>query len=218
MPYSLYRLYGDEDTLLYVGMSMNLPGRLTNHRVQKPWWTLVRHITVEHFETKAAVLTAEREAIQSEQPIWNIQHNLGRDLTAVGPHEEAIELLFGLAPGLEHPASRRALAAAFDVARRDDERADGSPADYSGWPEELKALVQSVGDLADREYVSTAIVQQGLHLATGGRPARALAIARATFVDQGEPNPAQDDLERFALLQVIRYLVDHQNVDPHRAD
>jgi predicted GIY-YIG superfamily endonuclease len=75
---SLYRLYDAEDHLLYVGISQNFAQRWSQHAGLKPWWADVTKTTVEHFPTRAAALAAEREAIKSEGPIYNVVHNVCR--------------------------------------------------------------------------------------------------------------------------------------------
>lgn len=74
-PHALYRFYDHTDRLLYIGITANLPGRLTQHRDDKPWWSNVARIAVEHHADRDAVLDAERRAIITERPLWNIQHN-----------------------------------------------------------------------------------------------------------------------------------------------
>lgn len=207
MPYALYRLYGEEETLLYVGMSMNLPARMTQHKVQKVWWQSVRHITVDHFDSRRAVLDAEREAIQSERPLWNIQHSVGASDRPRLPSEEAIGTLFGLVPEMEDADRRRELAQAFDEATAEDQNPDGSAIDYSRWPVELKAVVQAVGEVVEREWCSSNTVHRALKAITSGDPSAALADARVTFSIHGDPDPSEGELERFALLQAIGRLV-----------
>ena len=77
----LYRFYDTAGELLYVGVTVHLPNRLTDHRHTKPWWTHADRITLEHYPTRAAVLEAERTAIQKERPKWNVVHNRPPALT-----------------------------------------------------------------------------------------------------------------------------------------
>lgn len=74
-PHALYRFFDRTDVLLYVGITMDLPARVGQHRKDKPWWVEVNHITIEHFEDRAEVLLAEREAIRTEKPLYNSTHN-----------------------------------------------------------------------------------------------------------------------------------------------
>lgn len=74
-PHALYRFFNAGGALLYVGITAALPTRLANHRDEKPWWTEVARVTVEHYPNREAVLAAELAAIKSEHPRYNIQHN-----------------------------------------------------------------------------------------------------------------------------------------------
>lgn len=76
-PTGLYRLYGDDDRLLYVGISLSVASRLSQHSHDKSWWADVRHITVEHFENRTTAAWAERLAIRNEKPLHNVAHNVG---------------------------------------------------------------------------------------------------------------------------------------------
>lgn len=77
-PCCLYRFFGEGGRLLYVGISENLPTRLSQHRADKPWWHEVRSISVEHFPTRLDAEVAEREAIEREEPTYNRQWSRGR--------------------------------------------------------------------------------------------------------------------------------------------
>lgn len=67
----VYRAYGADGRLLYVGISMNLDGRLTKHR-RAAWWPSVVEITVQWFDGREAAKAAERLAILNEQPLHNV--------------------------------------------------------------------------------------------------------------------------------------------------
>jgi predicted GIY-YIG superfamily endonuclease len=70
----LYRMFGRGRRLLYVGITMNVEGRFHAHRRDKPWWRQVQRMTLEHFDTRAEAEAAERSAIKTEQPKYNIVH------------------------------------------------------------------------------------------------------------------------------------------------
>lgn len=70
-PTFLYRFFDAEDKLLYIGMSYHLENRLDSHRFGKPWDRISR-IQIEHFPTREKAAAAEREAILSEGPEWNV--------------------------------------------------------------------------------------------------------------------------------------------------
>jgi hypothetical protein len=79
-PHALYRFYGAGGTLLYIGITNEIPRRLKEHNGDKPWWLGVANITVEHYPSRKSVLEAERRAIIAERPLYNDVYNRpGRD-------------------------------------------------------------------------------------------------------------------------------------------
>ena len=73
--HALYRFYGTDGELLYVGITMNPAARWESHRKQKPWWAEVVGMTVERCVDREAALLAEREAIIRERPAYNVVHS-----------------------------------------------------------------------------------------------------------------------------------------------
>lgn len=71
----LYRFFDNQDQLLYVGISSNFFGRVGQHLDDKHWFHLCAYSTFEHFATRAEVLKAEKRAIKTEAPLFNIVHN-----------------------------------------------------------------------------------------------------------------------------------------------
>lgn len=69
---ALYRLYGADGELLYVGISGWLDKRMGGHGAAQPWWKEVHHATVLWYETRVDADQAETEAIQGEHPKYNI--------------------------------------------------------------------------------------------------------------------------------------------------
>jgi predicted GIY-YIG superfamily endonuclease len=74
-PHALYRFFDKYGDLLYIGITMDLPARMGNHRREKPWWTDAAVIEIEHYDNRAAALEAERIAIKVETPRYNVVHN-----------------------------------------------------------------------------------------------------------------------------------------------
>ena len=70
----LYRMYDVSRRLLYVGITANFDSRMDSHRGLKPWWQDVATIEVQHFTSRTAVERAERNAIQTERPAFNVTH------------------------------------------------------------------------------------------------------------------------------------------------
>lgn len=70
----LYRHWGEDGELLYVGISMSTLMRLSQHRADSEWFPEIAKVTIERFSTRAEALEAERKAIQTEGPRYNVIH------------------------------------------------------------------------------------------------------------------------------------------------
>jgi excinuclease UvrABC nuclease subunit len=68
----LYRHFDGQGTLLYVGISASAVRRLTDHKTQSAWFSLIA-VKVEHFPTRTAARKAEITAITKERPLYNIK-------------------------------------------------------------------------------------------------------------------------------------------------
>lgn len=71
---ALYRFYDADGALLYVGITYDIGIRFHNHSRKKEWWPAATDLTVKWYETRDLAMAAEREAIKTESPVWNIQH------------------------------------------------------------------------------------------------------------------------------------------------
>jgi predicted GIY-YIG superfamily endonuclease len=71
---ALYRLYDADRKLLYIGISQNPDVRWGQHSQNKPWWSSVEVREIEWHETRALAAAAEKAAIKTEQPYWNLNH------------------------------------------------------------------------------------------------------------------------------------------------
>jgi predicted GIY-YIG superfamily endonuclease len=69
---ALYRFYGADDVLLYVGITHRLGQRWSEHARSQPWWPEVRRQTAEWYATRSEAEAAEITAIQQEDPRHNI--------------------------------------------------------------------------------------------------------------------------------------------------
>lgn len=76
-PHVLYRFFGRDGSLLYVGITANVGSRWKTHSREKPWWTEVASCTIEHFTDRPSVEGAEIQAIRTEAPQYNVVHNQG---------------------------------------------------------------------------------------------------------------------------------------------
>lgn len=76
-PTTLYRLFDEDNRLLYVGISASRLGarRFGQHSQKKEWWQEIATATLEHYASREVALDKERDAIRSESPIHNIQSN-----------------------------------------------------------------------------------------------------------------------------------------------
>ena len=68
---SLYRYFGHDGTLLYVGVSHNPFLREVQHGYCKDM-KLVAQVAIEWFDCRSAALKAELAAIKKEKPLWNV--------------------------------------------------------------------------------------------------------------------------------------------------
>ena len=84
MEHALYRFFADDGTLLYVGITLDPGRRWKEHAGDKPWWHEVASTTIERFPGRASVEAAERAAIITERPRYNVTHNRG-------PREQVVE-------------------------------------------------------------------------------------------------------------------------------
>ena len=71
-PCELYRAYGADGALLYVGISASAIARMMEHRRSAMWWPEVRRLDIEPFATRTEAIDAEREAVASERPLFNV--------------------------------------------------------------------------------------------------------------------------------------------------
>jgi hypothetical protein len=69
----VYRLYGANGELLYIGLSVRLSSRMREHSKSQAWWHSVTRIELEWQLTERAANAAERAAILAENPRHNIQ-------------------------------------------------------------------------------------------------------------------------------------------------
>jgi hypothetical protein len=74
-PHSVYWIYGEEGTLLYIGMSFSPAVRLGCHR-GRPGWRAVSRIDLIWYENRDLAAIAEAEAIAVHQPPWNVSGTL----------------------------------------------------------------------------------------------------------------------------------------------
>lgn len=70
---ALYRHYDADGCLLYVGITDALEIRTRAHGRRSVWREFAHRAEVIWFDTRDEALAAEREAISTEQPLFNVQ-------------------------------------------------------------------------------------------------------------------------------------------------
>lgn len=72
---ALYRWYDQAGRLLYVGITDDVATRQTRHAKRSSWAEFAVRSTVQRLSTRQVAERAEVEAIKTEQPLFNRQHN-----------------------------------------------------------------------------------------------------------------------------------------------
>lgn len=70
-PHVVYRAFDKDGRLLYVGCTVNLDRRMSQHRSQAPWRDYIASVTTVGYPDKASARTAETRAIDTEGPFFN---------------------------------------------------------------------------------------------------------------------------------------------------
>lgn len=86
----LYRMYGCDGSLLYVGITESPRVRIKAHERKSDWFPLADKISIEPFPLRLLAEQAERRAIQDECPKFNvfkIDPNAGRWRAKVNAEE-----------------------------------------------------------------------------------------------------------------------------------
>jgi predicted GIY-YIG superfamily endonuclease len=74
-PTALYRVFGEADLLLYIGISNDFGRRWKQHARKQPWWDEKRRLTVDQwFDSREEAEAAEATAIMAEKPKYNKKH------------------------------------------------------------------------------------------------------------------------------------------------
>jgi hypothetical protein len=69
---ALYRVFGEADLLLYVGISNSFGRRWREHAKKQPWWGEMRRLTVDcWYPSRAEAEEAETAAIKADTPKYN---------------------------------------------------------------------------------------------------------------------------------------------------
>lgn len=72
---ALYRIWGDGDQLLYIGISNNFGTRWKTHAKQQPWWDEMRRLSADAwYDDRDEAEAIEAAAIKAERPKYNKLH------------------------------------------------------------------------------------------------------------------------------------------------
>jgi len=85
----LYRHFDAENNLMYVGISLNVFQRLSQHRDHSRWFGNIKRVEIEHFETREKAIIAEKNAIKTENPKFNI--NSKKTAKEINDEEKLVE-------------------------------------------------------------------------------------------------------------------------------
>lgn len=102
-PTALYRLFGPDGELLYVGISHSPEKRWSDHAKTQTWWHLVADKKAVWFEKRSAAADAEIEAIRTEKPRFNSTYSTEsrslpvppRGVTVMRMSSKALQVNFG---------------------------------------------------------------------------------------------------------------------------
>jgi predicted GIY-YIG superfamily endonuclease len=89
--FTLYRFYAADDSLLYIGLTVDPGRRMREHKAGKPWWTEIARIELEHLSSLEELRAAERAAIIAEQPLHNLALNTAQHRVSDRVKRETLE-------------------------------------------------------------------------------------------------------------------------------
>jgi hypothetical protein len=72
---ALYRWWDEADLLLYIGISDRLRNRTGSHVEGSSWMDFAARSAIERHPVRSVALDAERRAIETEHPLFNVQYN-----------------------------------------------------------------------------------------------------------------------------------------------
>lgn len=142
----LYRIFGRERVLLYVGIGYEPVRRWVRH-ARRSWWDEMCEITVERFPTRAEAARAEERAVRLERPIHNVIYAVpSPDPLAIGGRLRELRC--------DHGLTGAALAARLGwsqpkISRVESSRYLPSRQDVEAWARACGASNDDVDELVD---------------------------------------------------------------------
>lgn len=73
----VYKHFGENDVLLYVGATSNVSKRNLQHKCNSEWFSEVVRTEAKEFDSRELALAAETIAIQTGYPKYNVFHSPG---------------------------------------------------------------------------------------------------------------------------------------------
>lgn len=68
---AVYIAYGDQDEIIYIGVTSNFNRRMYAHRKKSGWWPYAVSVVATSYPSRFSANTAEILAIQRYKPAWN---------------------------------------------------------------------------------------------------------------------------------------------------
>jgi predicted GIY-YIG superfamily endonuclease len=78
----LYRFYDKSNVLLYIGITNDFTVRFVHHRRNKEWSGEIWNHSTVCFDTREEAEAAEKSAIQSESPKYNVIYNKKKNISS----------------------------------------------------------------------------------------------------------------------------------------
>lgn len=72
-PHVVYRFFGADDLLLYIGVTGSFGRRLEHHKCTREWFHQVQKITLVWYDNWETAAHAEVDAIVKENPVHNLR-------------------------------------------------------------------------------------------------------------------------------------------------
>lgn len=146
---ALYRFFDAEDVLLYVGITNHVGRRWDDHIRKRPWWNDIERQTVNWFPSRSAAEEAEKLAIQTEDPLYNVTYSPRYSPSAKGTGDQTKPRQVRVPDGMwiafksvcDRLGTTRSAVLAAHVNRRIEEY---------GTEDELRLLAKAEAELAER--------------------------------------------------------------------
>ena len=69
----VYRVYAEDETLIYIGSTNNVATRISDHAGNADWFHLAHRVDIETHATRSGARAAEKAAVLAERPLGNVK-------------------------------------------------------------------------------------------------------------------------------------------------